>query len=42
MEKRYIRKHGNAVWARVTVNVIRDGSGRSLRNTAVIQDIPGH
>ena len=39
VEKRYIRKDGNAVWARVTVNVIRDGSGRPLRNTAVIQDI---
>jgi PAS domain-containing protein len=38
MEKRYIRKRGNAVWARVTVNVIREGSGRPLRNTAVIQD----
>jgi two-component system CheB/CheR fusion protein len=35
VEKRYIRKDGNAVWARVTVNVIRDGSGRPLRNTAV-------
>src|SRR5712672_2982443 len=39
VEKRYIRKDGNAVWARVTVNVIRDGSGRALRNTAVILDI---
>jgi PAS domain S-box-containing protein len=39
VEKRYIRKDGKAVWARVTVNVIRDGSGRPLRNTAVIQDI---
>jgi PAS domain S-box-containing protein len=39
LEKRYIRKDGKAVWARTTVNVIRDASGRSLRNTAVIQDI---
>jgi PAS domain S-box-containing protein len=39
VEKRFIRKDGNAVWARVTVNVIRDRSGRPLRNTAVIQDI---
>jgi PAS domain S-box-containing protein len=38
-EKRYIRKDGRTVWARVTVNVIRDASGRLLRNTAVIQDI---
>ncbi len=39
VEKRYIRKDGNVVWARTTVNVIRDGSGRALRNTAVILDI---
>ncbi len=39
VEKRYIRKNGNAVWARVTANIIRDGSGRPLRDTAVVQDI---
>jgi PAS domain S-box-containing protein len=39
VEKRYIRKDGNTVWARVTVNVIRDGSGRALRATGVILDI---
>jgi PAS domain S-box-containing protein len=39
VEKRYVRKDGKVVWARTTVNVIRDGSGRPLRNTAVIQDI---
>jgi PAS domain S-box-containing protein len=39
VEKRYIRQDGNAVWARTTVNVIRDESGRPLRNTAVILDI---
>jgi PAS domain S-box-containing protein len=39
IEKRYIRKDGNAVWARATVNVVRDASGRPLRNTAVIQDL---
>jgi len=39
VEKRYVRKDGNVVWARVTVNVIRDASGRPLRNTAVIQDV---
>jgi PAS domain S-box-containing protein len=37
--KRYIRKDGTAVWARTTVNVIRDRSGRPLRNIAVIQDL---
>ncbi len=38
-EKRYIRKDGKSVWARVTANVVRNGMGRPLRNTAVIQDI---
>jgi PAS domain S-box-containing protein len=39
VEKRYVRKDGKAVWARTTVNIIRDVLGRPLRNTAVIQDI---
>jgi PAS domain S-box-containing protein len=39
MEKRYVRKDGRAVWARTTVNLIRDTSGRPLRNIAVIQDL---
>jgi PAS domain S-box-containing protein len=39
IEKRYIRKDGKEVWARTTVNVIRDESGRPLRHTAVIQDL---
>jgi PAS domain S-box-containing protein len=39
VEKRYIRKDGTIVWARVTVNLIRDASGRPLRNMAVIQDL---
>ncbi|HKD28433.1 MAG TPA: PAS domain S-box protein [Xanthobacteraceae bacterium] len=39
VEKRYVHKNGKAVWARTTVNVIRDASGRPLRNIAVIQDI---
>jgi PAS domain S-box-containing protein len=38
-EKRYIHKDGKVVWARVTANVIREESGRPLRNTAVVQDI---
>jgi PAS domain S-box-containing protein len=39
VEKRYIHKDGNVVWAGTTVNVIRDGAGRPLRNIAVIQDL---
>jgi PAS domain S-box-containing protein len=38
-EKRYVRKDGNVVWARVTANAIRDGSDRPLRNTTVVLDI---
>jgi PAS domain S-box-containing protein len=39
VEKRYLRKDGKAVWARTTVNVIRDALGQPLRHMAVIQDI---
>ncbi len=39
VEKRYIRKDGKAVWARTTVNVVRDESGRPLRHIGVIQDL---
>jgi PAS domain S-box-containing protein len=38
-EKRYIRKDGEAVWARVTANTIHDEVGRPVRNTAVVQDL---
>ena len=39
VEKRYVRKDGKALWARTTVNVISDESGRPLRHMAVIQDL---
>jgi PAS domain S-box-containing protein len=39
VEKRYVRKDGKLVWARTTVNLIRDASGRPWLNTAVVQDI---
>src|SRR6266849_3258154 len=39
VEKRYVRKDGDAVWARTTVNVIRDAFGRPVRHMAVIQDL---
>jgi PAS domain S-box-containing protein len=39
VEKRYIRKDGAPVWARTTVNLIRDEQGNPLRDFAVIQDI---
>jgi PAS domain S-box-containing protein len=39
LEKRYIRKDGKVVWARTTVNVVRDEFGRPLRNIGVIQNL---
>jgi len=39
VEKRYIHKDGHVVWARTTVNVIPDSSGRPWRQTTSIQDI---
>src|SRR5215470_1475259 len=39
VKKRYIHKDGHVVWARTTVNVIPDGSGRPWRQTSVIQNI---
>jgi PAS domain S-box-containing protein len=39
VEKRYVHKNGTVIWARTTVNVIGDEFGRSLRRTAVIQDL---
>jgi PAS domain S-box-containing protein len=42
VEKRYLRKDGSVVWARTTVNRIRDASGRPLRNIAVVQDLNAH
>jgi PAS domain S-box-containing protein len=38
-EKRYIRKNGKSIWARVTANTILNEAGQPARNTAVIQDI---
>jgi diguanylate cyclase len=35
----YIRKDGKTVWARTTVNVIRDQFGRPLPTIAAIQDL---
>jgi PAS domain S-box-containing protein len=39
VEKRYVRKDGTVVWARTTVNAIRDEFGRPLRHTVVTQDL---
>ena len=39
LEKRYIRKSGEVIWADVTVNLVRDGNGDPLRTIAVVHDI---
>jgi PAS domain S-box-containing protein len=38
-EKRYVRKDGSVVWARVKARIIRDEAGSPLRTVTVIQDI---
>jgi PAS domain S-box-containing protein len=38
-ERRYVRKDGNVIWARVTANTIRNEAGRPVRSIAVIQDL---
>jgi PAS domain S-box-containing protein len=39
IEKRYLHRDGHPVWVQVTVNGIRDGSGRIVRTSALVQDI---
>src|SRR3712207_3776034 len=38
-EKRYVRKDGSSVWARVRARIVRDEAGRPMRTVATIQDI---
>ena len=37
--KRYIRKDGSAVWAQITVSLLRSGSGEPLHFVGVVEDI---
>lgn len=39
VDKRYVRKGGEAVWAEVTVSAIRDEDGRPLKGLGVMRDI---
>jgi PAS domain S-box-containing protein/diguanylate cyclase (GGDEF)-like protein len=39
IEKRYVRRDGEVVWASVSSTLVRDGSGRPLYSVAVIEDI---
>jgi PAS domain S-box-containing protein len=39
IEKRYVRKDGVLVWARVNVGLVRDADGTAIHTTAVVEDI---
>ncbi|MGH9834816.1 MAG: PAS domain S-box protein, partial [Blastocatellia bacterium] len=39
MEKRYVRKDGETVWALVTARMLRDAEGRPLHTVTAVQDI---
>src|SRR3712207_2369920 len=38
-EKRALRKDGTVIWVRVNVGIVRDGRGRAVRATALVEDI---
>jgi two-component system cell cycle sensor histidine kinase/response regulator CckA len=42
LEKRYLHKKGSAVWCRVDMAAVRDGSGTVRQLVAMIQDITEH
>jgi PAS domain S-box-containing protein len=39
MEKRYIKKYGEIMWASLTASVIRDRNGRRLHGLGLVEDI---
>jgi PAS domain S-box-containing protein len=39
IDKRYIRKDGSVAWGHLSVQMVRDGSGRALYTLAIVQDI---
>lgn len=42
MEKRYLRKDGETVWARLSVSIVRSPCGEALYDLAVIENITPH
>lgn len=42
MEKRYIKKNGEIMWASLTASVIRDRQGRALHGLGLVEDITEH
>ncbi len=39
IEKRYRRKDGGIIWARITASMIRDDDGKPLFTAALVEDI---
>jgi PAS domain S-box-containing protein len=39
VEKRYVRKNGELVWARINVGLVRDADGTAIHTTAVVEDV---
>jgi diguanylate cyclase (GGDEF)-like protein/PAS domain S-box-containing protein len=39
LEKRYLRKDGSPTWVKVTLSIQRDGEGRALYFTGLVEDI---
>ena len=39
IDKRYIRKTGETIWVALTVSVIRDDAGHTLKGLGIVQDI---
>jgi PAS domain S-box-containing protein len=39
IDKRYLKKSGEAIWVGLTVSVIRDDAGRPLKGLGIVQDI---
>jgi PAS domain S-box-containing protein len=42
MEKRYVKKNGELMWASLTASVIRDQEGKPLHGLGLVQDITEH
>ncbi|HEY7402147.1 MAG TPA: PAS domain S-box protein [Candidatus Angelobacter sp.] len=42
MEKRYIKKNGDVMWASLTASVIRDHEGKPLHGLGLVEDITEH
>jgi PAS domain S-box-containing protein len=39
LDKRYIRKDGTVIWAKLTVSLVRDADGKALYGVAAVEDV---